>query len=50
MTKEEEIKFIEFRLKAIFKQDVIRAMDVIIAKDLINTWIKLTKYDPDAGV
>ena len=38
MTKEEEIKSIEFRLKAIFSQDVVKAIHVIESKELFSKW------------
>jgi len=47
MTKEEEIKFIEYRLKTIFSQDVVRAIDVVESNKLFNKWKVLTGYISD---
>ncbi len=47
MTKEEEIKSIEFRLKAIFSQDVVRAIDVVESRELFSKWKVLTEYVSD---
>ena len=47
MTKEEEIKSIEFRLKAIFSQDVVKAIHVIESKELFSKWKVLTEYVSD---
>ena len=47
MTKEEEIKSIEFRLKAIFSQDVVKAIHVIESKELFSKWKVLTGYVSD---
>lgn len=47
MTKEQEIKFIEFRLKSIFSQDVIRAIDVVESNRLFDKWKFLTGYISD---
>lgn len=47
MTKEQEIKFIEYRLKTIFSQDVIRAIDVVDSNKLLDKWKVLTGYVSD---
>ena len=47
MTKEEEIKFIEYRLKTIFSQDVVRAIDVVDSNKLLDKWKVLTGYVSD---
>ena len=47
MTKEEEIKSIELRLKAIFSQDVVKAIHVVESKELFSKWKVLTEYISD---
>jgi hypothetical protein len=47
MTKEEEIKFIEYRLKTIFSQDVVRTIDVVDSNKLLDKWKVLTGYVSD---
>ena len=47
MTKEQEIKFIEYRLKEIFSKDVIRAIDVVDSNRLLDKWKVLTEHVSD---
>lgn len=47
MTKEQEIKFIEDKLKSIFSQERIRAVDVIESNKLFDKWKVLTGYISD---
>ena len=47
MTKEQEIKFIEYRLKTIFSQDIVRAIDVVDSNRLLDKWKVLTGYISD---
>jgi hypothetical protein len=47
MNSKKEIRYIEFTLKKIFKQNKISKSDVNISKKLLNKWQKLTKYTED---
>ncbi len=47
MTKEEQIKSIEDRLKAIFSQDVVKAIHVVESKNLFANWKFLTGHVSD---
>ncbi len=47
MTKEQEISNIEIKLRAIFAQDYIRAIDIKESKKLLEKWKFLTKYVSD---
>ena len=47
MTKEEEIKSIEDRLKVIFSQDVVKAIDVVDSNKLLDKWKVLTGHVSD---
>jgi len=47
MNKEERIAYIEKRLRDIFNQDVIRAIDIVIGKELLSQWKELNNYRTD---
>jgi hypothetical protein len=47
MEKEDRITRIEKRLRDIFNQDVIRAIDVVIGKELLSQWKELNNYRTD---